>query len=412
MWSNLGYPLPLEEGKYWLDNHFVIAFDNTGGQHKLYKYKVFDDLSIEVKPYEVCEGCEFETWEQTVERMNPELDTMVEDSLAVIRKAIAYYSEHKKYIMTSTGKDSTVMLDLVKKVQPDVKVVFNNTSMDCADTYKLVKSHKNWEITNPNIGFYQYCAKNKFIPTRFSRGCCSVFKEGQGDKYFLDKGIEKLLLFMGVRNDESSKRADRQDISHSPKWGNRDWWSCLPIRKWNDFQIWLYTLRNNLEVHPKYKKGYGRVGCHIVCPYATKYSEYLDEFWYKTALDRWRNFMRKVFTQNIRWCNYNCTIDEYVSGGWRGGLYRPEPNDEVLNEFMKYKGFTDKSVALQYFNKVCEVCGKNVRQNEVLAMNLKLHGRNTTQIYCKKHLCEMHEMSKDEWDEAVADFKREGCDLF
>lgn len=30
MWSDLGYPLPIEEGKYWLDNHFVIAFDCRG----------------------------------------------------------------------------------------------------------------------------------------------------------------------------------------------------------------------------------------------------------------------------------------------------------------------------------------------------------------------------------------------
>lgn len=31
MWSDLNCPLPIEEGRFWLDNHFVIAFDNTGG---------------------------------------------------------------------------------------------------------------------------------------------------------------------------------------------------------------------------------------------------------------------------------------------------------------------------------------------------------------------------------------------
>ena len=51
MWSDLGYPLPITEGKYWLENHFICGFTNDGELHKLYKYKVLDDLSIEITPY-------------------------------------------------------------------------------------------------------------------------------------------------------------------------------------------------------------------------------------------------------------------------------------------------------------------------------------------------------------------------
>ena len=381
-----------------------------GGQHKLYKYKIIDDLSIAVIPYEVCEDCEFETWEQTVERMSPELDAMVEDSLAVIRKAIADYPEHKKVVFTSTGKDSMVVMDLVQRLIPDVGIYFNNTTLDVADTYKMVKAHKDWTIINPDVGFYNYVIDKKYVPTRFSRGCCTLFKEGKTIEFFDNE--PKMLYFMGVRNDESNSRADRTDINKNPKWGNRDWWSCLPIRKWNDFYVWLYTLKYGLEVNPKYRKGYGRVGCAVACAFYTKYTWALDKYWYRKLFDRWRSILHKDFVQEQRWTKMNCTVGEYVTDGWNGGIYRPEPNDEVLNEFMEYKGFTDKSVALQYFNKVCEVCGKNVRQNEVLAMNLKLHGRNTNQIYCKKHLCEMHGMSKDEWDEAIEGFKAQGCELF
>ena len=53
MWNDLGYPLPIEEGKYWLENHFVCGFTANGELHKLYKYKVADDLSIEITPYKV-----------------------------------------------------------------------------------------------------------------------------------------------------------------------------------------------------------------------------------------------------------------------------------------------------------------------------------------------------------------------
>lgn len=51
MWNDLGYPLPIEEGKYWLENHFVCGFTDDGKLHNLYKYKVADDLSIEITPY-------------------------------------------------------------------------------------------------------------------------------------------------------------------------------------------------------------------------------------------------------------------------------------------------------------------------------------------------------------------------
>ena len=51
MWSDLGYDLPIKEGKYWLENNFIQAFTRDGALRKLWKYKVFDDLHIEITPY-------------------------------------------------------------------------------------------------------------------------------------------------------------------------------------------------------------------------------------------------------------------------------------------------------------------------------------------------------------------------
>lgn len=411
MWSDLGYPLPIEEGTYWYDNHFICAFDMGGVRHKLYRYKVFDDLSIEIKPYEKCKDeVVFETWNQTVSRMSEEINEKSSHAMSVICKAIQDYPKHKKVVFTSTGKDSMVVLDLVKHILPDIGVYFNNTSLDTGDTYKMAKQHGDWTIINPEIGFYQYVKQARFIPTRFSRGCCTVFKEGKSIEYFDSE--PQMLFFMGVRNDESAQRADRQDISHNPKWRDRDWFSCLPIRTWSEFDVWLYILKHKLEINPKYRKGYTRVGCSVACPYYTKYTWVLDKYWYRMAYDRWREILHKDFVQEQRWAKLNCTVAEYVKDGWNGGLYRPEPTEEVVEEFMIYKGLTDYNVALQYFNKTCECCGRNVRQNEVLAMNLKLLGRNTSKIYCKKHLKEILGMSNEEWDSAVTDFTRQGCALF
>ena len=51
MWSDLGYYLPIKEGKYWLENNFIQDFTRDGTLRKLWKYKVFDDLHIEITPY-------------------------------------------------------------------------------------------------------------------------------------------------------------------------------------------------------------------------------------------------------------------------------------------------------------------------------------------------------------------------
>ena len=413
MWSDLGYPLPITEGKYWYDNHFVCAFTPDGRLHKLYKYKVFDNLSIEIKPYAKApkgwQDCHFETWSETAERERERMQTVVQSANQKVKNALKQFPNHKKALFNSTGKDSMVTLDIVQKSLPDIKVYFNNTSIDVADTYKMVKAH-DWTILNPDIGFYQYCKENHFIPTRFSRGCCTEFKEGKSIEHFKDE--PQMLFFMGVRNDESNARADREDISHNPKWGNRDWYSSLPIREFSELDVWLYILHNNLEINPKYRKGYSRVGCSVCCPYYTKYTWVLDKYWFPIQYKRWRDFLRKDFAQEQRWTKLNCTTNEYTNEAWCGGLYRPEPTDEVINEFMTYKGIDDRSVAQQYFNKTCAECGKNIRQYDVVGMNLKLRNRLTDNLYCKKHLQAALGITNEQWKDMIEEFKIQGCNLF
>ena len=51
MWADMGYDLPMKEGRFWLENNFIQGFTPDGEMHKLYKYKVNSDLSIEITPY-------------------------------------------------------------------------------------------------------------------------------------------------------------------------------------------------------------------------------------------------------------------------------------------------------------------------------------------------------------------------
>lgn len=364
-----------------------------------------NDLKLTYKVYKT-KPFEIESWTETINRNIEKLIELENESITLIKEKIQKYKNHKPIILTSGGKDSSVTMYLVREIM-NSQAMFNNTSLDCADTYLHIKSLDNIMTTNPKTGFYQW-VKTDIIPTRFSRGCCRIFKEGEMISN-LDEN-EKYIFFMGMRNQESAQRSEYQDEWVNDKWANRDWVGILPIRKWSEEEVWLYILLENIDINPKYKKGYSRVGCAIACPFYTKSTWILDKYWYPTMYNRWHRILEEDFINNSKWLRLNCTLEEYHMN-WNGGLVRPEPTDEVVEEFAKYKGL-DKDIARKYFNKTCFECGKNIKTKNEIAMNLKFNGRNTLKLFCKKHLMEQLSIDKKKWDEYIEEFKNQGCSLF
>lgn len=420
----------LQEGYYWLDNSIIKAYDKQGNIHKIVRLSIDDDLNITTKDYKVKKNdtvFEIESWNETVERNKERLDNLEYESLELIKGSIEKYKGYKPIVTTSTGKDSQLVVYLTEKLIKPRKL-FNNTSLDVADTYRFVKQMKDVEIINPKEGYYVWRKRNNIINTRLNRGCCTIFKELATINY-LEKD-EKYLFFMGMRNDESNARSGYIDEWKNEKWGDREWQGILPIRKWNEENVWLYTLYKNIPINPKYFKGYNRCGCGIVCPNYSKATWILDKYWYPYLYNRFHNILKNDFKNNYKWTRINCTEKEYHIN-FNGGLIRKEPTEEVLKEFADYK-FKDnwdmwdedgnlkislEKVKEMYFNHECKECAKSdkhkkVNSKDVIAMNLKWNGRATDEFYCKKHLMERLQINKEEWDNQVKKFKDQGCSLF
>lgn len=405
----------LEEGYYWLDNGIVKGFEQDGTLKKIASIKTSINQDKNSK-YHYKLTLKYNnpinnpmSWEQTVNKFNNQLENKVEQAKCMTQISIQKFKDYTPYILTSTGKDSQVMADIVNKLI-NCKTVFNNTSLDCADTYKIVNQHSEWVVTNPKQGFYDWIKEQNMIPTRFSRACCSIFKEGNHIETFQNQ--QKLLWFMGIRNDESNNRSKYKWISKNPKWEEKklDWISISPIIHFTEFDIWLYILKNNLKINPKYKKGYKRCGCAIACPYATKSTWALDEYWYPKMRKRWVNILQQDFKLNEKWYKLNCTIEEYIDN-WNGGLVRESPTTEVINEFKNYSGL-DKNIIMQYFNKSCYKCKKNIRQKDILGMNMKYFGRNTNKFLCKKCLKKEFNWTNEDFNNQIKTFLAQGCELF
>lgn len=415
--------LELEEGYYWLDNSIIKAFDGQGNIHKLYRIVIDDkDLSISYKipkSYSKIEDIDIASWNDVIKMNKNHLEEIENESKQLIREKMDKYNSYIPLVPVSMGKDSQVTCHLVRECFSDTKAIFNNTTLDCADTYKMAKKFPNCEIMTPEQGFYQYIKEINVLPTRFSRFCCRIFKTGEMVRR-LDHEVP-YIMFMGMRNEESNTRSGYGDEIINPEWGNVTWIGILPIRKWSELDVWLYTLWKEIKINPKYKKGYSRVGCAIACPYYNKSTWVLDKYWYPSMRARWEDILREDFISNRKWIVMNCTVEEYLNQAWNGGTFRTEPTKEVIEEFARYNGLdkVDIKVAEQYFNKYC-VNGcksksgkpKKIKDRDTISMNMKFHGREIDKFLCKKCFMKLYEMDEKKWNWWIERFKQDGCALF
>ena len=72
-----------------------------------------------------------------------------------IREWISHYGEDGVYVSFSGGKDSTVLLHLVREEFPYVPAVFCNTGLEYPQIVQFVKSFENVEIIRPKKNFRQ-----------------------------------------------------------------------------------------------------------------------------------------------------------------------------------------------------------------------------------------------------------------
>ena len=97
----------------------------------------------------------------------------------------------------SGGKDSEVILELVKMAGIPYRAIYKNTTIDPPGTIAHCKS-KGVEVLAPTMSFFEL-VKKKGCPTRRARFCCEVLKEYK----VLDRAIQ------GIRRSESKARTKR-----------------------------------------------------------------------------------------------------------------------------------------------------------------------------------------------------------
>jgi len=275
-------------------------------------------------------------------KANKEMIEIIEQT--TVKKILAVYTKYKDkldcfHVAFSGGKDSCVLLDLVKKALPkgSIVIVFGDTGMEFPDTYDVIRKTKQ-QCIEDEIPFF--IAKSHFNPkeswelfgppSRVLRWCCSVHKstpqtlklrEVTGKNNFI--GLD----FVGVRAQESFARSTYKYENYGAK--QKGQFSHNSILEWTSAEIWIYIFTNNVLINETYKKGNGRAGC-LFCPMSGGTSDYLRRTSYTAEIDSYINSIKNTYDGDKRKKN---NAESYVmNGGWNAR----KNGRELSNNMLRY----------------------------------------------------------------------------
>ena len=246
-----------------------------------------------------------------------------------IQRLKSFEPEDGYYVAFGGGKDSIVVLDLVKRSGVKYDAHYTITSVDPPELIRYIrKYHPDVAMDYPRdadgkvVTMWNLIPKHTIPPTRQARYCCASIKEVNG------KGR---VTVTGVRWDESSRRKKLHGVANVKTNSKRIIEDALmtnpaaklndrgglimnddndesrrivencyrtrkvmvnPIVDWTDEEVWEYIHARNLPYCELYDQGYKRIGC-IGCPLAgaekmrkdfERYPKYRDN--YIRAFDR------------------------------------------------------------------------------------------------------------------------------
>lgn len=103
-----------------------------------------------------------------------------------IRQWVGEYGTDGVYISFSGGKDSTVLLHLVRDIYPEIKAVFVNTGLEYPEIQKFVKSFDNVAILVPKLRFPDVITKfgYPFISKEVAKNVFYARKGGKNSVHY------------------------------------------------------------------------------------------------------------------------------------------------------------------------------------------------------------------------------------
>jgi len=168
----------------------------------------------------------------------------VENAKELINEYIEKYPKHG--VALSFGKDSMVLVDLMRQIEPQVPAFAVLADTEFPETLAVKdKTVKDW-----NVNYSEYVFQND--PAKGMEGCC---REVKVEKF--KEAVKDLdCWFSGIRRDEGFTRSDFEFVEEKD-----GLIKVNPILDFTEKDIWRYTAVYGVPVNPLYGKGYRSLSC-------------------------------------------------------------------------------------------------------------------------------------------------------
>lgn len=256
------------------------------------------------------------TREELEERQNWSLMQKIDHTLGTIDVFVGRLGIDNVYVSFSGGKDSTVMFDLARKINPNILAVFCSTGNEYPDIIRFVHQLKdggaNIQIIRPDMtprqvwqrygfpligkeqaqkihririnpesksakkwmsdkGYFKLAYQWRYLinePYDVTDICCKKLKKDPFHRFEAETGRRPII---GVMASESNMRKGQYIRNGGCNvFGEKP--SCRPLSIWNDDDVWAYIEMQKLPIADIYHKGAKRTGC-VGCGFGAQFAD-------------------------------------------------------------------------------------------------------------------------------------------